>query len=47
MNDNYSEDTEEQLRPETIEAMLEAERIARDPNVNGYTDVNELFNDLD
>ena len=26
--------------------MLEAERIARDPNVKGYTDIDELFKEL-
>ena len=30
----------------TMQAMLEAERIARDPNVKGYTDLEELFRDL-
>ena len=28
-------------------SMLEAERIAKDPNIKGYHDVNELFADLD
>ena len=32
---------------ETIAAMREAERIARDPNVKAYTDLDELFRDLD
>ena len=32
---------------ETVSAMLEAERIAKDPNIKGYHDVNELFADLD
>lgn len=32
---------------ETIAAMLEAERIAKDPNVKHYTDLDELFADLD
>ena len=31
---------------ETIAAMQEAERIARDPNVKGYTNLDELFKDL-
>ena len=31
---------------ETIAAMLEAEKIARDPNVKGYTNLDELFKDL-
>ena len=30
----------------TIAAMLEAERIAKDPNVKHYTDLDELFADL-
>jgi len=31
---------------ETIAAMLEAERIAHDPNVKGYRDVDALLRDL-
>ncbi|MCD7846092.1 MAG: type II toxin-antitoxin system RelB/DinJ family antitoxin [Oscillospiraceae bacterium] len=31
---------------ETAAAMLEAERIAHDPSVKGYTDLDELFADL-
>ena len=31
---------------ETIAAMLEAERIAKDPSVKGYTNMDELFADL-
>lgn len=31
---------------ETVAAMLEAERIARDPSVKGYTDLDELFAEL-
>lgn len=31
---------------ETVAAMLEAERIAKDPTVKGYTDLNQLFADL-
>jgi DNA-damage-inducible protein J len=31
---------------ETISAMLEAERIASDPNVKGYTNLDELFKAL-
>ena len=31
---------------ETVAAMLEAERIARDPDVKGYTNLDELFRDL-
>lgn len=36
----------ERPNKETIAAMLEAKRIARDPNVKGYTDLDELFEDL-
>ena len=32
---------------ETVSAMLEAERIAKDSSVKGYNDVDELFADLD
>jgi DNA-damage-inducible protein J len=40
------------LRPprpsiESLEAMAEARRIARDPSVKGYRNVGELFKDLD
>ena len=31
---------------ETIAAMLEAENIAKDPNVKGFTDLDEMFADL-
>lgn len=31
---------------ETLAAMLEAERIAKDPSVKGYTDMDELFVEL-
>ena len=36
----------EQPNKETIAAMLEAERIAKDPSVEGYNDLDELFVDL-
>lgn len=36
----------ERPNQETIAAMLEARRIARDQNVKGYTDLDELFEDL-
>lgn len=36
----------EQPNKETMEAMLEAERISRDPTVKGYDDLDELFADL-
>ena len=31
---------------ETVAAMVEAERIAQDPNTKGYTDLDELFAEL-
>ena len=31
---------------ETLAALMEAERIAKDPNVKGYSDLDELFDDL-
>ena len=31
---------------ETIAALLEGERIARDPSVKGYTNLEELFEEL-
>ena len=37
----------EKPNKETIAAMLEAERIARDPNVKKYNCVKELFADLE
>ena len=36
----------EQPNKETAAAMLEAQRIAKDPAVKGYTDLDELFADL-
>lgn len=36
-----------QPNKETIAAMLEAERIAKDPMVKGYSDLHELFADLE
>ena len=35
-----------QPNKETINAMLEAEKIAKDPSVKGYNDPDELFADL-
>jgi hypothetical protein len=32
---------------ETIQAMLEADRIAHDDTIKSYTDLNELFKELD
>lgn len=39
--------TEGTPNQETVSAMLEAERIAKNPNVQGYRDVDEFFADLD
>ena len=39
--------TEGTPNQETVSAMLEAERIAKNPNVKGYRDVEEFFADLD
>ena len=36
-----------QPNKETIAAMLEAERIAKDPSVKGYRNLDKLFSDLD
>lgn len=36
----------ERPNKETIAVMLEAERIAKDQSVKGYTDLDELFADL-
>ena len=36
----------EQPNKETVAAMLEAEKIAKDPNVKHYTNLDELFEDL-
>lgn len=41
----YPEDVWE-FKPEVLEAMEEAKRISREPNVKGYTDVDELFEEL-
>ena len=35
-----------QPNSETIQAMLEAERIAKDPTVVGYTDLDKMFAEL-
>ena len=36
----------ERPNKETVAAMLEAERIAKDPSVKGYDNLDELFADL-
>lgn len=38
---------EERPNRETAEAMLEAEKIARDPNAKRYSNVRDLFADLE
>ncbi len=35
-----------ELNKETLEAFEEAERISKDPNVKGYTDVKEMFREI-
>lgn len=35
-----------QYRPEVIEAMEEAKKISKDPSVKGYTDMDEMFKEL-
>lgn len=42
-----ADSTTNQPNKETIAAMLEAERIAKDPSVKGYTDLDQLFADLE
>ena len=39
--------TEGSPNKETVSAMLEAERIAKDSTIDGYKNVDELFADLD
>lgn len=34
-------------KPEVLEAMEEAKKISRDHNVKGYTDLKEMFKELD
>lgn len=41
----YPEDIWE-FKPEVLEAMEETKRISREPNVKSYTDVDELFEEL-
>ena len=36
-----------QYKSEVLEAMEEAKKISRDPNIKGYTDLKEMFEDLD
>lgn len=36
-----------EFKPEVIEAMEEAKRISRDPNVKGFMNVDDLFEELD
>lgn len=41
----YPEDMWE-FKPEVIEAMEEAKKISRDPNIKGYTDVRQMFKEI-
>lgn len=41
----YPEEARE-FRPEVIEAMEEAKKISRDPNVKSYTNVKEMFREI-
>ncbi len=41
----YPEDVRE-FKPEVIEAMEEAKRISRDPNVKGYSNVKQMFAEI-
>lgn len=41
----YPEDVLE-FKPEVIEAMEEAKRISRDPNIKGHTDVKQMFKEI-
>ena len=34
------------FKPEVVEAIEEAKRISRDPNVKGYTDVKQMFKEI-
>lgn len=45
-SDKLFDRSSDQPNRETVAAMLEAERIAKDPSVKGYTDLDELFSDL-
>ncbi len=36
-----------EYKPEVLEAMEEARRISRDSNVKGFTNIDDLFADLD
>ena len=36
-----------QYKQEVLDAMAEAERISRDPYIKGYSDLDELFRELD
>lgn len=45
-SDKLFDRSSDQPSRETVAAMLEAERIAKDPSVKGYTDLDELFSDL-
>lgn len=36
-----------EFKPEVVEAMEEARKISRDPDVKGYSDIDELFKELE
>lgn len=36
-----------EFKPEVVEAMEEARKISRNPDVKGYSDVDELFKELE
>ena len=46
-NDDSFDKTKLEFKPEVIEAMEEAKRISRDPNVKKYDNLSELFSELD
>ncbi|MCQ2402790.1 MAG: hypothetical protein MJ202_03585 [Lentisphaeria bacterium] len=43
---NHASTASPMPKKETLEAISEEERIARDPNVKGYRDMKELINAL-
>ncbi len=36
-----------EFKPEVVEAMEEARKISRNPDVKGYSDIDELFKELE
>ena len=45
--DGFPFDVRRQPRPDILEAMEEAKRIARDPTVKRYSDINEIRAELE